>query len=195
MALQEDQIVRFSRQILLREVGGAGQLRLLAATARAAGEGPALATAAAYLTAGGSPVSGPSRPLSSSERGFLTEWPRQPGAAVVDDGCRNVIRSEQGFGIWLGGAGDSGVIVFAGDDSCRACLDAHLETLGAVPEAVADLVGAIAALQHQRHALGLPGLSGDANPSVSHGCGEGRIEVRASGEVDVQSFARCEACR
>lgn len=56
MALREDQIVRYGRQILLRELGGKGQARLLAAPIRVRGQGPGLDEAVAYLLAGGSPL-------------------------------------------------------------------------------------------------------------------------------------------
>ena len=40
MTLTDEQIERWSRQILLPEVGGRGQLRLLAARVAIAGDGP-----------------------------------------------------------------------------------------------------------------------------------------------------------
>nr|WP_240462308.1 hypothetical protein [Myxococcus sp. CA023] len=70
MALREDQILRYSRQILLREVGGRGQESLLAGTARLDGIGASGLTAAAYLAGGGTPVSG---------AGSLTLGPWAPG--------------------------------------------------------------------------------------------------------------------
>jgi hypothetical protein len=56
MPLREDQIQRYSRQILLREVGGKGQERLLAASLRVEGAGPAIDVALAYLAISGSSV-------------------------------------------------------------------------------------------------------------------------------------------
>ena len=41
MALREDQILRYSRQILLKDVGGRGQEALLEAGVRLEGDGPA----------------------------------------------------------------------------------------------------------------------------------------------------------
>ncbi len=55
--LSEAQIQRFSRQILLREVGGVGQERLLATPVSVAGEGGAFEVARRTLLAGGSPLS------------------------------------------------------------------------------------------------------------------------------------------
>ena len=49
MTLSPAQIERYSRQVILPEVGGRGQERLLAATVSVGGEGPAAATAALLL--------------------------------------------------------------------------------------------------------------------------------------------------
>ena len=54
--LREDQIQRYGRQILLREVGGRGQQKLLERGVHVTGDGPGLAEAVAYLAAGGSPI-------------------------------------------------------------------------------------------------------------------------------------------
>lgn len=54
--LTEEQIVRFSRQILLRDVGGKGQQRLLEVPVVVEGEGEAAESAREYLEAGGTPV-------------------------------------------------------------------------------------------------------------------------------------------
>lgn len=51
--LREDQIRRYARQILLREVGGAGQARLLAGRVVVGGVGVAAEEAATYLAAAG----------------------------------------------------------------------------------------------------------------------------------------------
>ncbi|HYC21866.1 MAG TPA: hypothetical protein VEI94_04150 [Candidatus Bathyarchaeia archaeon] len=52
-ALSDDQIELYSRQIILRELGGTGQLRLLGARCLALGSGPAASAALTYLAAGG----------------------------------------------------------------------------------------------------------------------------------------------
>jgi len=49
VSLTPEQIERYSRQVILSEVGGRGQERLLAATVSVGGEGPAAATAALLL--------------------------------------------------------------------------------------------------------------------------------------------------
>ncbi len=53
MALTDDQVEQYSRQIILRELGGIGQLRLLAARVLLLGDGPAVASAATYLVGAG----------------------------------------------------------------------------------------------------------------------------------------------
>ena len=71
MALREDQILRYSRQILLKDVGGRGQEALLEGGARLEGSGPAGLTAAAYLAAGGTPVTASETRLEPAAAGFL----------------------------------------------------------------------------------------------------------------------------
>ena len=51
--LTRDQMRRYARHIALREVGGAGQLRLLGAEVHLVGTGPAAEEAARYLAAAG----------------------------------------------------------------------------------------------------------------------------------------------
>lgn len=51
--LTDAQIERYSRQIILPQVGGRGQQRLLASTVSLIGQGPLAETAAAYLAAAG----------------------------------------------------------------------------------------------------------------------------------------------
>ena len=54
--LTDDQARRYSRHVLLKDVGGAGQEKLLKTPVRVRGGGTALETAATYLAAGGSPL-------------------------------------------------------------------------------------------------------------------------------------------
>src|SRR5919198_568415 len=73
MALREDQIVRYSRQILLREIGGRGQEQLLATSVIAGSGGAAIGTAAAYLAASGVAVlPADGRVVEPNEAGLLT---------------------------------------------------------------------------------------------------------------------------
>jgi hypothetical protein len=52
----EAQVQRYSRQILLKEVGGRGQRRLLEAPFEVVAGGPAIDVAVAYLAASGTPL-------------------------------------------------------------------------------------------------------------------------------------------
>lgn len=68
--LREDQIQRYARQILLRELGGRGQEKLLATPVRVLGASAELDVAIAYLAAGGSPLA-----LDTAAGGFLAGAP------------------------------------------------------------------------------------------------------------------------
>jgi hypothetical protein len=82
MALSEEQIVLYSRQILLAEVGGKGQERLGAAVVEVRGGGVAELSAATYLVAGGTPV-GP------GDGELVLGWREGRGLAAFrrSDGC------------------------------------------------------------------------------------------------------------
>ena len=54
--LTDEQSRRYSRHVLLEEVGGTGQEKLLETTVHVRGGGTAMETAATYLAAGGSPL-------------------------------------------------------------------------------------------------------------------------------------------
>lgn len=177
MPLSEEQIVRFSRQILLTEVGGAGQLKLLGSGARVAGRGPAPWTAAAYVAAGGSPVDpNGALPARVDELGFWADGPTGgtlitsivgPGAAVPSTGAVAIIAEEH--------------VVFGGAGTCRACLDRSRADSAKRPRPEdADLLGAVAALAHQRFALG----SSDA----------GVLRITADGGLAREPLARCPRC-
>ncbi len=183
MALREDQVQRYSRAILLRGVGGAGQKALLETGARLWAGGPALLAAAAYLGAGGTPVEGPPGLLAPGDEGFLVEASDigQPAAPTLRRALRqlnedagngteafgSLVALPQGSGsprplVALGRRGGCTVLLGAGKDACGDCL-AELcqgtEAPGAGPDAVQ--AGALAALLFQRLVLGLaPPLSG-----------------------------------
>lgn len=151
MALREDQIVRYGRQILLRELGGRGQERLLTSPVRVRGSGPAIDDAVAWLLAGGSPVElDPQR----APGGFLTgvgldalnpdAAPGQPAAIeLVQRGVPSAAESQVVIG-----AG----VAFRGPAACKDCWAQTLEALGREPEPLA--VGSLAALAVQRLVLG-----------------------------------------
>lgn len=153
MALTESQIQRYSRQILLREVGGKGQARLLERPVRVEGANAATDVAVAYLAAGGSPIDG-----VAPEDGFLA------GASL--DAFNPDARSARVPVASLAAAGVTPtlpVAVVVGGDGlawtaggCPDCLAATAATLSArVAPADAVLLGSLAALVLQRLALGL----------------------------------------
>jgi len=81
--LTEPQIQRFSRQILLREVGGVGQERLLSTPVQVVGQGAAFEVARLTLAAGGTPLqAGAKRVVGSSNADVVL------AASTVAAGCR-----------------------------------------------------------------------------------------------------------
>jgi hypothetical protein len=182
VALSEDQILRYSRQILLRQVGGRGQEALLEGGARLDGVGPAGLTAAAYLAAGGTPVMASEARLEPAAVGFLVsaEEVRQPASEVLGRVLPEVnpdaVSPRAGGRIaelptawngeapWvaLGGDGTRGAVVFRGSHGCVWCFGETLRTLGAPPSGVLGVaLGVLGALVFQRLQLGMgPDLGG-----------------------------------
>lgn len=176
MALREDQILRYSRQILLREVGGRGQEKLLAGGVRLAATGPAGLTAAAYVAAGGTAVDAGAEPLCPGAEGFLVSAGEggQPASEVLGRVLPDVNADAlpprgtgrlaelpthwEGEGPWvaLGGDGTRGVVVFRGPSGCAGCFEATTASLGAPPSGALGVgLGALGALILQRLLLGL----------------------------------------
>jgi hypothetical protein len=182
VALSEEQIVRYSRQILLREMGGRGQEALLAGGARLVASGAAGLTAAAYLAGGGTPVVASETPLDPAAMGFLAsgEDAGRPAsevlASVLPDVNPDALGSStrgriaelpapwSGEAPWvaLGGDGVRGAIVFRGSQGCMWCFGETVRTLYAPPKGVLGVaLGALGALAYQRLLLGLgPELGG-----------------------------------
>ncbi|MBM7117183.1 ThiF family adenylyltransferase [Archangium primigenium] len=200
MALGEADILRYSRQILLREVGGRGQERLLAGGVRLGASGEAGLTAAAYVVAGGTPVVPDARPLREGAEGFLVPAGHTgesaadvlaahlpgvpPGALAPGGGGRlaEVPAQWDGEGPWvaLGGDGARGVVVFRGPEGCAACFAATVAGLGPPPGGLPGVgLGALGALILQRLLLGLgPALGargwqapGILTEGTVHACG------------------------
>ncbi len=144
MALREDQIVRYGRQILLRDVGGRGQERLLASPVRVLGEGPAIDDAVAWLQAGGTPI----ELIGARPSGFLHATPLElrsqepPAAELVQHGLTSPAKIQV-----VVGAG----VAYRSPAACDACWAATLETLAADPP---ESAGSLAALTLQRLLLG-----------------------------------------
>jgi molybdopterin-synthase adenylyltransferase len=176
MALREEQILRYSRQILLREVGGRGQEKLLAGGVRLTATGAAGLTAAAYVAAGGTAVESGPEPLAPGAEGFLVsaEEVGRPGSEVLARvlpelnadalPARGTGRLAElpavwdGEGPWvaLGGDGTRGVVVFRAAEGCAGCFEATTAALGAPPSGALGVgLGALGALILQRLLLGL----------------------------------------
>lgn len=159
MALTEDQVQRYGRQILLREVGGRGQQRLLAHPVRLASWNAALEVAAAYLAAGGTPVDWAESP---SPAGFFAGVPiasfnpdaapgGPPFATLHAAGAPEALHAPA---VVAGGDG----VVFAHEGACGACLALAAQTLAPrVDPADGVLLGSLAALAVQRLVLRAPG--------------------------------------
>ncbi len=125
--MQEADIQRYGRQILLKELGGRGQRALMEARVELHGSRPALDDAVTYLRAGGTPVStAPGTVVLSTMPGVETDKP----LVVVGEG-----------------------VAFRAAGTCDDCWRA---TLAALPPASSPHVtaGTLAALCVQRLILG-----------------------------------------
>lgn len=171
MALTEPQIQRYSRQILLRGVGGIGQQRLLAARVALLGEGQALATAAAYLAGGGCQlVRDGGGPLG----GFLAggdpaelnpDAVATPGAASVAIGQGDfAYAGPEVATVHLSQHRGRGRVLFRGPGACFDCMAEYARAAGPAEPlagALAVAAGTLGALCAQRLVLGLgPPLGG-----------------------------------
>lgn len=182
MALREEQILRYSRQILLKEVGGRGQEALLAGGAKLEATGTAGLTAAAYLAGGGTPLTASRAPLNPGAPGFLAsaEDVGAPAASVLERvlpelnpdaaearGAGRIAElpaSWSGEGPWvaLGGDGVRGAVVFRAREGCVWCFGETVRKLDSPPTGVLGIaLGALGALVYQRLLLGMgPALGG-----------------------------------
>jgi hypothetical protein len=99
VSLTDLQIDRYSRQIILRELGGAGQQRLLAGRCLVVGSGPAVDTAITYLAGAGVGAIDLARLASASgppwpSLGYAPLSERGPDTTVRDLGdCRELATS------------------------------------------------------------------------------------------------------
>jgi len=184
-SLSDAQIEYYSRQILLRELGGVGQKRFLDGVCLLAGGGDAIAVAATYLAGagvgrldllGGEPTSEdrgvPFAPLDDRNpdvrlRRLDATPPRLDDydAAIVTAPAASLLRTASGrprrgeVGIeLLHDGGVAVVVVPAASGSCALCARAASAPapLGAAPEAGAlGLAGSLAALAVCRWIAGL----------------------------------------
>ena len=91
MALTEEQVQRYSRNILLEQVGGAGQEKLLAARVLIVGVGGLGSPAALYLAAAGVGTIG----LLDGDEVDLTNLQRQIIHHTADIGTRKIVSARQ----------------------------------------------------------------------------------------------------
>lgn len=153
--LSEDQIQRYSRQILLREVGGKGQRKLLENPVAVHGRGPALRVAVAYLAGGGSPLMGDLREVAFSAgapvEAMNADVLASQGPAVV----ALVALPARGEAALPEVVVGHAAVAFRLATACPGCFDVTVAGLGAddsTGESVA--LGALAALVVQRIVLG-----------------------------------------
>ena len=175
--LNERQIQRYARQLLLRDVGERGQEALGAVRVRIALGGEAANAAAAYLTAGGTEVE-LARPPSGP-------WARNPpllGAPPVRP--LDVVAapaSPEGEGIVVGSRAGGHVLWSAGGGGCPACVRSAAAALSPPGTGSGVQVGTAIALLAQRRALGV------AAPLEA-------MEVSATGALSTVGPPACGHC-
>jgi hypothetical protein len=159
MALREDQILRYSRQILLREVGGRGQTKLLTGAVQVEGSSPALDVALTYLAISGTPVARREGPVPS---GFAVNVPLE---ALSPDA---VAGAEAQLVGWVGSSTDAATVevsrfrvgltadgLIAAPAGLAWPVEQRLTAESAAAEPDAVTLGALVALVVQRFVLGL----------------------------------------
>ncbi|MBF5044078.1 ThiF family adenylyltransferase [Aggregicoccus sp. 17bor-14] len=203
MALREEQIQRYSRQILLREVGGRGQEALLDGGVRVDVAETAGCTAAAYLAAAGSPLEASARALGPGAPGFLA-----PASAVGESAAELLARELPDFNpdavptappraqlaelpahfegpapwVALGARGGQGAVLFRGPTACAGCFARAAEALAAPPGgALGVALGALGALLLERLVLG-------------QGPAAGLLLLEAPGVLRPGALPVCERC-
>lgn len=158
MSLTEAQIQRYSRQILLREVGGRGQSRLLSRPVRVDGRNAATDAATPYLVAGGAHVLGP-----APDDGFLTgaslaDFNPDAGVPGAPFACLVAAGAVPSLAVAVVVGGD-GVVASGG--GCADCLKAAADSLAvAVAPEDALVLGGLAALALQRLCLEVEPVAG-----------------------------------
>jgi len=194
MPLNEDQIERYSRQIILPEVGGRGQESLLRASLWISDAVEPLAAAARYLAA-----AGVGRISAGGDAGLARELallnpaaeiepgPDWNGADVALAGAASSVVDDAAYTI-RGGAGDTSAWVACGGAAvplCRRCRSLRPTPGGAFASAALGLAAAQMALAALTHLLSIE--SGLSRPAVTvFDIGRGTWTDGADGE--------CAAC-
>jgi hypothetical protein len=151
--MSEAEVLRYSRQILLRQVGGEGQARLLATRVHRQGVGQAVATAFDYLVAGG--VQGN---CSLAEGPGLSSGRADIGPALLSDTPRTAWRGDRPW-VLLGSSEGEPRVIGLGAEGCPSCFLELADRLGSASEGpLATLHGALGALVFQRCVLD-PGIA------------------------------------
>jgi hypothetical protein len=189
MALREDQVLRYSRQLLLREVGGAGQQAWLEAGIRVVGSGPALEVAVAYLAGAGLRVETPdafwpdcagwlkgATPAELNPDATAREPPVRRWLSLVASGPPVPLPEAEAHCV-LGARPSGGSVLLT---TCRACAETEASSAGKLePGALSLQVGAQAARALQQWLLS-PGaegaalvvrIDGSSGPEPAPGCG------------------------
>jgi molybdopterin-synthase adenylyltransferase len=201
MQLSEQQIHRYSRQILVAEIGGVGQTRLLAGGVNLATGGAAVQAGAAYLAASGVAISAQGA-VERGEEGFLLSTadigiPRMSALqGTLRDlnpdavgprkaGCLAAMPAAfSGPGPWIaiGGSKKQGAILYRSDQGCEDCFRESAAVLREPPDgATSILLGTLSALVYQRLCLTL-------------GSKLGGLWVDEAGRLHPMELRRCSRC-
>jgi hypothetical protein len=183
MTLTDDQVIRYSRQLLLPGVGGREQGALLEVEVSLEGSGAALADAAAYLVAAGCAV----RPAEQQARapGFL--WNPAAGSSpdaapeLNPDAVSQPRTTRACFGegrfrydgigprVAVGGTSEEGIVVFQAADGCTACFQCSAPESSKLAGPLATWTGTFGALVLLRLLMGQETGGGRLRVSLAPG--------------------------
>ena len=197
-SLTEPEIQRYSRQILVHEVGGVGQRRLLLQPFSLRGRGPALETCAAYVEGAGCPLLPPDRVLEADEVGYLfaRDQVGAPLSSVIEKGgqvAADVLRppgelgqvpadfTSKGPRVALGEAQGRPALVWAAAGDCPGCFAGAVDRLSPPGREDSVVLGSLGALVAVRLVL-----------EEEQGVGAMVLGPQGSERWEVE---RCEECR
>lgn len=172
--LSDAQIERYSRQILLPEVGGRGQERLLAARVRVDGTGAAAELASLLVARGGPALISGDAPRRPDVIVDLTGDPAHAAAAARGSGGRPLV---------VGVAGDGRVVVATlVGRPCGVCLPADAITVDGDADAPAAFaLGALAAAETLRALLFSPDAGRVHTLDLTSGAFDVRVAFPSTG--------------